>query len=260
VEGFETWCDANFAGFSASCELHRAEVTGAQGTLAEALSGVNAALARLPAAEPWALGDAHRVRGDIHAALGDAEAARKDYDRAHELGWDAEPGNALLLFESGDADGAVAALDRVLASNDWFRLQRRGWILANKARICALSGRGDEAEACLRALAQNFDGWPSPAVRALAQEAQAMLALQQRLHDPSPIQLLNLARQLWTSVGAEHHAARVRLALARIMIASGDSAGALAEARCAESGAVRIGAKLLQENARSLLSSIGAAE
>jgi DNA-binding winged helix-turn-helix (wHTH) protein/ATP/maltotriose-dependent transcriptional regulator MalT len=259
VDGFETWCNANFAGISASCELHRAEVVGAQGALGEALSGVNAALARLPAAEPWALGDAHRVRGDIHAALGDAEAARKDYDKARELGWDAEPGNALLLFDSGDADGAVAALDRALADDTWFGLQRRGWILANKARICALSGRGDEAEACLRALAETFDGWPSPAVRALAQEARAMLALQQGLRDPSPIQLMNLARQLWTSLGAEHHAARVRLALARIMAASGDSAGALAEARCAESGASRIGARLLQENARSVVRSISVA-
>jgi tetratricopeptide (TPR) repeat protein len=238
--------------------LHRAEAVGAQSVLADALSGVNAALARLPAAEPWALGDAHRVRGDIHAALGDAEAARKDYDTAHELGWNAEPGNALLLFDSGDADGAVAALDRALADNTWYGLQRRGWILANKARICALSARAEEARACLRALAENFDDWPSPAVRALAQEAQAMLALDEGLHDPSPIQLLNLARQLWTSLGAEHHAGRVRLALARMMAARGDSAGALAEARCAESGASRIGARLLQENARSVMNLLSA--
>src|SRR6185295_3705279 len=103
----------------------------------------------------WAVGDAYRVQGDIRAAIGDIEAAKEDYGRAYEAGWDAEPGNAALLHEAGDTDGALAALDRVLARTDWFSLQRKGWITANKARLCAMAGRVDDARACLNSLKEN---------------------------------------------------------------------------------------------------------
>jgi tetratricopeptide (TPR) repeat protein len=257
-DGFETWCEENFAGVSASCLLHRAEAVAVQGTLTEALVGIDKAIARLPATDPWAVGDAYRVRGDIHAAIGDRAQARTDYDRAYAMGWDAEPGNALLLFESGDVDGALAALDRVLASAGWFGLQRRGWILAHKARICALAGRTEAARTSLDALSECFDEWPSQAVRALAQEAEALLALHLGQTEPSAIQLLNLARQLWTSVSAEHQASRVRLALAHIMLASGDRAGALVEIKCCEAVAERVGARAIRQEAADLLKTLQA--
>jgi tetratricopeptide (TPR) repeat protein len=254
VDGFETWCKANFAGTTAACELHRAEVLGAKGTLADALAAVTSALSKLPRSEPWALGDAHRVRGDIRAAIGDIEAAQEDYRAAYAAGWDGEPGNAVLLYEAGDVDGAISALDRVLSSVGWFGLQRRGWILAHKARICAHAGREEEARACLRMLAAEFDGWPSPAIQALATEAEALLAPDNA--NSSAIQLLTLARQLWTSIGLEHQAARVRLELAKLLHAKNDIAGAQVELRCARDSARRVGAKLLERQAAALTATV----
>lgn len=246
ADGFETWCKANFAGTTGSCELHRAEILGSRGTLADALIAVNNAMAKLPNSEPWALGDAYRVRGDIHAASGDLDAALSDYRSAYAAGWDAEPGNAVLLFQAGDVDGAISALDRVLASVGWFGLQRRGLILAHKARICAWAGRSADARASIDMLAAQFDGWPSPAIRALATEAEASLAATTNDDPQSAMQFLQLARQLWTSIGAELDAARVRLNLARLLTAKGDLAGALVEIDCAHSCARRIGARLLE--------------
>lgn len=52
--------------------------------------------------------------------IGDLGAARADYAQAYALGWDAEPGNALLLFEVGDLDAALATLDRTLSGTTWF--------------------------------------------------------------------------------------------------------------------------------------------
>ncbi|MGE3301821.1 MAG: winged helix-turn-helix domain-containing protein [Hyphomonadaceae bacterium] len=256
TDGFEAWCSANFASVTPACQLHRAEVLGAKGTLAEALERVEAAIAGLPRAEPWALGDAHRVRGDIRAAIGDLAGARADYAAAYAAGWDGEPGAALLLHEAGDTDGALAALDRVLANESWFGLQRRGWILAHKARLCALSGREAAARDCLATLRAEFDGWPSAAIRALALEAQAHLPPGAR--DPSAIQCLNLARQLWTSIGAEYHAARVRLALAQLLEAGGDRAGAAVEAACARDSAAQVGAAALRARAEALSARVDA--
>ncbi|HTU63755.1 MAG TPA: hypothetical protein VMF89_35065, partial [Polyangiales bacterium] len=230
ADGFETWCKANFAGTTGSCELHRAEVLCATASLEQALSAVSAALAKLPTSEPWALGDAYRVRGDIHVAIGDLAAAKEDYRSAYATGWDAEPGNALLLADGGDVAGALSALDRVLASLGWFGLQRRGWILAHKALVCARAARAAEARNCIDELAAAFDGWPSAAIHALVTEAQALLAAREPADgQPSAIQLLSLARQLWTSIGVEHQAARLRLELAKHLLAKGDSAGARVE-------------------------------
>lgn len=245
ADGFETWCKANFAGTTGACELHRAEVLGANATLAEGLAAVDGAFAKLPSTEPWALGDAHRVRGDLKAALGDIAGAREDYAQAYASGWDAEPGNAVLLDEAGDAEGAIAALDRVLANEGWFGLQRRGLILAHKARICARAGKFDAARAALQLLTADFDNWPSAAIQALALEAEASLAAQEA-QARSPIQLLSLARQLWTSIGVDHQAARVRIDLARLMLAKGDHAGAQVEIDCARVSAQRIGAHGLE--------------
>ncbi|WP_395646885.1 winged helix-turn-helix domain-containing protein [Terricaulis sp.] len=249
-EGFEAWCQANFAKTSPSCELHRAEVQGVKGTLAEALAGIHRSIKHLPATDPWAIGDAYRVQGDIRAAIGDLDAAREDYAMAYKCGWDAEPGNAVLLHEAGDTDGAIAALDRALANANWFGLQRRGWLLANKARICALAGREPDARACLKLIAETYDDWPSAAVRALALEAEANLP---RNGDAaSALQQLHLARQLWTSIGSDYQAARLRLELARVMLVAGDRAGALVEAHCAFATAERIGASVLKRDAAAL--------
>jgi tetratricopeptide (TPR) repeat protein len=252
ADGFETWCKANFTGTTGACDLHRAEVLSAKASLAEALIAVDAALSKLPRSEPWALGDAYRVRGDILAARGDVDAAKEDYRSAYAAGWDAEPGNAVLLSEEGDVDGALSALDRVLARVDWFGLQRRGWILSHKARICARAGRTQEARACIELLTSSFDGWPSSAIHALVTEAEAFLTSEEGADRPSAILFLTLARQLWTSIGLEHHAARVRVDLAKQLLARGDRAGALVELACAEEGAKRVGARLLQEAAASL--------
>ncbi len=257
ADGFETWCRANFAGTTGSCELHRAEVLSAKASLAEALIAVNTALSKLPSSEPWALGDAYRVRGDIRAAIGDIDAAKEDYRKAYAAGWDAEPGNALLLSEDGDVEGALSALDRVLASAGWFGLQRRGWILAHKARICARAGRAEDARACLQLLASSFDSWPSSAIHALVTEAEAYLAPPHDAKEQaSAIQLFSLARQLWTSIGVEHQAARVRMELAKLLLARGDGAGARVELTCAEASATRAGARSLQQQAAQLVAGL----
>jgi hypothetical protein len=181
--------------------------------------------------------------------IGDLSAARADYEKAYSLGWDAEPGNAVLLFEAGDVDGALAALDRVLQGLTWFHLQRRGMLLVNTARIAALGGRAGLATQLLSEAEAAPERWPQPAVRALIAETRAALC---RPDDPQGTRLLLLARQLWTSAGVDYHAARVRLQLADACLAAGDINGANAEIVAAEQAAMRIGSRRLVEAAAAL--------
>ena len=247
-QGFETWCEASFAEPPGSCDLHRAEILGAKETLPEALERIDRALVKLVDEEAWCVGDGHRVRGDIHAMLGDLDAARADHAAAYAVGWDAEPGNAVLLFEAGDTDAALAALDRALAGRSWFHLQRRGYLLVNKARIAALGGRPEIATALLAEIEASPARWPQPAIQALLDETRAALS-----PDPAEARrLLLLARQLWTAAGLDYHAARVRLALARDHLAAGDPAGAATELAAARLKAGRIGARGLAAEAEAL--------
>ncbi len=246
--GFETWCEASFAAPPGSCDLHRAEILGARETLPEALERIDRAIGKLVDEEAWCVGEGHRVRGDIHAMMGDLDTARADHAAAYAVGWDAEPGNAILLFEAGDADAALAALDRALAGRTWFHLQRRGYLLVNKARIAALAGRPEIAAPLLAEIEACPARWPQPAVQALLDETRAALC-----SDPAEARrLLLLARQLWTAAGLDYHAARVRIALARDHLATADPAGAAAELAAARLSASRIGARHLTAEADAL--------
>jgi DNA-binding winged helix-turn-helix (wHTH) protein/Tfp pilus assembly protein PilF len=248
-DGFEAWCDASFTEHPGSCDLHRAEVLGARGTLREAFDKISAAIPKLVDEETWSLGDGYRVRGDLAAMLGDLETAEADYATAYAVGWDAEPGHAVLLFEQGKPDAALAALDRVLQGKTWWHLQRRGLLLVNAARIAALSGQAARAEAYLTEVEAGEDRWPQPAIRALVTETRAALLDQS---DPAANQLRLLARQLWTSARLDYHAARVRLELAATYLAAGDTAGAEAEIGAAEWTARRIASPRLLKAAAAL--------
>ncbi|MER2510298.1 MAG: hypothetical protein ABTQ27_16310, partial [Amaricoccus sp.] len=170
----------------------------------------------------------------------------------YAVGWDAEPGNAVLLFEAGETDAALAALDRALAGRSWFHLQRRGYLLVNKARIAALGGRPEVASALLAEIEASPGRWPQPAIQALLDETRAALS-----PDPAEARrLLLLARQLWTAAGLDYHAARVRLMLARDRLAAGDAAGAVTELAAARLTTARDGAHRLLVEIDALLAGL----
>lgn len=245
-EGFDSWCEATFATVPGSCDLHRAELVGAQRDLVTALATINSALPKLSEEEAWSIGDGYRVRGDIRAMIGDIDGARADYASAYASGWDAEPGNAFLLGELGEFDAALAALDRAASGSSWFHLQRRGILLAHKARLAAASGRRPLALSVLAEIEADSDRWVQPAVHALVNEARHLLA-----EGPEATRFLVLARQLWTSAGVEYHAARVRLDLAK-RLQSHDPRGAEVEIAGAERIASRIGSRRLMTEAEAV--------
>jgi DNA-binding winged helix-turn-helix (wHTH) protein len=247
--GFESWCRASFAEVPGACGLHRAEVVGSQDDLAAALAAIEEVLPKLTEDGSWSIGDGYRVRGDIRAMLGDLDGARSDYAAAYAAGWDAEPGNAFLLAESGDFDAALNALDRAASGFTWFHLQRRGILLAHKARIAALGGRPDVAREALDAIEAVPELGSLAAARALLSEARFHL---EGDGSPGAIRHLFLARQLWTSAGIEYHAARTRLDIARALVALGDRTGATTEVAAAARTGARIGSRRLVDAAEAM--------
>lgn len=240
--GYGRFCQDSGMDVSGSCQLHRAEVLAIHGSLHEALALVTDALDRLNNDAPWAIGDAHRVLGDIQSAIGNTDAALAAYDKAHSLGWDAEPGQAMLLMERGELEAALACLERSLIGQSWWTLQRQGMLLAHLALVSARAGRAEKAQSLIDDLAGQPERWPMPSIRALTNEASAVLA-GHRGNPQDALRHLHLARQLWSSIDSRIHAARLRIEIAARQLEAGDIRGAATEVRSA-----RIAAEALRSD------------
>jgi hypothetical protein len=249
--GYQKFCTASRMGFSGSCQLHRAEVLGVQGSLPDALAHLNDALTRLADDAPWALGDAHRVLGDVQAAIGDTGAAFAAYEKAYSLGWDPEPGHAMLLLERGEAEAAFVSLERSLIGQSWWTLQRQGMLLAHLALAAAHAGRYEKAQALIDDLAGQAERWPMPSIRALTNEASAYLE-KACGNSNEALRRLHLARQLWTSIGSRLNAARLRLQIATLQLDLGDRRGAATEVRAACTAAKELDSDKLKRECGAL--------
>jgi len=254
--GYREFCTVSRMGFSGSCQLHRAEVLGVRGSLRDALAHLNDALTRLSDDAPWALGDAHRVLGDVQAAIGDDRAALAAYEKAYALGWDPEPGHAMLLLERGDAEAAYASLERSLIGQSWWTLQRQGMLLAHLALVAAQTDRHEKAQTLVDDLAGQATRWPMPSIRALTNEASAFLA-KARGDSQEALRRLHLARQLWTSIDSRLHAARLRLQIAALQLELGDRSGAATEMRAACAAADELDSDKLKRECGALQLRLG---
>lgn len=254
--GYQRLCTDNKMGFSGSCQLHRAEVLGVQGSLQDAFALVSAALARLPDDAPWALGDAHRVLGDIQSAIGNTSEAMTSYETAYARGWNPEPGHAMLLLEAGEPDAACAALERSLEGQSWWSMQRRGILQAWLAIACLRAEKPEKAAALIAELNGETARWPMPSIRALTNEASAIMCQTSGKLDEA-LRHYHLARQLWTSVGCRLNATRLRIELAKLQLQVGDTRGAATELRAASSVAGDLGSAKLASRSRMLAAEIG---
>jgi len=249
--GYQQFCTSSRMEFSGSCQLHRAEVLGIHGSLGEALAHIQDALSRLSDDAPWAVGDAHRVLGDIEAAIGNGDAALAAYEKSYALGWNPEPGHALLLLERGEPEAAYVSLERSLIGQSWWTLQRQGMLLAHLALVAVHAGRHDKAQSLINDLAGQDQRWPLPSIRALTNKASALLA-RDRGEPGEALRRLHLARQLWTSINSRLNAARLRLQIAALQLDMADASSAGSEIRAALAAAEELQSEKLRRQCLAL--------
>ena len=186
---------------------------------------MRASLEQLAYDAPWATGDALRVLGDIHLAAGDLDSAERAYRDAYTIGWDPQPGFAMLQLERGEDEAAYLGLERSLIGRGWPTLQRRGLLLASLARVAARTGREERATEIVTELETQPRRWPMPSIRALTAEAKAELFLREGKQAEASREYQS-AFALWDEVGSPINAAAARLALATLLVESRDFAGA----------------------------------
>lgn len=257
TEHFSRWCERSGQGnFPGLCRLHRAEVLSVRGELVEAEREVLEAQGVLGENAPWAEGDAFRVLGEIRFARGDLAGAERAFHRAHALGWEPQPGLAMLQVAQGRAEAAVRGLQRALADQGWFNQQRRGLLLAQLVIVAAAAGQLTLAHGALAELNSSPGLASTPVIAAAVAKAEGELAWREgRLSDA--VAALRQGLQLGQVVGAPLHVAGCRLRLAQLLMAEGDPDAAELELQTAEAIFQRIGAAALTRECSELRRTLG---
>jgi DNA-binding winged helix-turn-helix (wHTH) protein len=216
TQSYVRWCELRSVElYSGSCRLHHAEVLHHRGEFDAAEREATQACDELSRIAPYAEGDACRVLGDLWLSRGDLDAAENAYRRAHELGWDPQPGLARVMIARGRPAAALKALERSLLDRRWANQQRRPLLLASVVEAALAANEPDRAQAALAELEAERAQPGTPWLDALFHSTRAEVRVS--VGDvASGISDMREATQLWQKIGAQLYAARQRLRLAEV--------------------------------------------
>jgi ATP/maltotriose-dependent transcriptional regulator MalT len=209
TNAFGRWCDRQpeSLGFSSLCFVHRAEVHQSHGEWAAALEDACRACDRETRARRKPPGVALYRRGEIHRLRGEHVEAEDAYREASQLGYDPQPGLALLRVAQGQTDAACAAIRRVLHTTS--RESRRARLLPSVVDIMLAAGEIDEAREASRELRHLAESLDADALTAAAAHAEGAIALADGKPDAA-VASLRRAFELWTNLDVPYEAARSR--------------------------------------------------
>lgn len=229
TETMERWCKTNAIGsLHGRCRVHRAEILRLRGSCDEAEREALAACDELRPYLRRELGWPLTELGRIRLQKGDIEGAEQALLAAHQVGWDPQPGLALVQLARGDLASAVAsirnALERPLRvpSKELppdTELQRAP-LLEAQVEIEIAAGNLDRARSAAEELQLVAARFHSKALVAGATLAQGRV----RLAEGDAVdgeRFFAEAARLWNEVGAPYEAALARMGLAETLRAGG---------------------------------------
>lgn len=242
TEALGSWCDrqTGLAAFTGTCLVHRAEILQMHGSWREAMTEAQRACRQAaeaadrtpPAAALYRQAELHRLRGDFTAA-DDA------YRAAAELGFEVQPGLALLRLAQGNAEAARAGIRRALGeAKDPFQ---RAKLLPGQAEIALHAADPNEARAACIELERIAHRLDTEVLAAGAAQWLGALELAEG-HARAAIACLRRAFELWRTLEAPYEAARVRALIGQACRALGDHEAARTELLAAKAVFEALGA------------------
>jgi DNA-binding CsgD family transcriptional regulator len=254
TEAARVWCEALPATTPYSqglCRIYRGEVLALRGAWDEAEAEMRRAHQQLLPHKLQGAAEASYGVGEVLRRRGDLAGAEQAFVRAQQLGWDPQPGMALLRLAQGRVDAAAAALRSALASPTVDRFGRAR-VLAAQVEVAIAAGTLDEAHHAVRELAAIADGLESAVVRATASMAQGALHL--AVGSPAAA-LEDLRRALhgWRTLQLPYEEAKARLLVGTTQRTLGDEEGGRIEIDAARAGFERLGAAADARRSAALL-------
>ena len=230
TEAMERWCKTNAIGsLHGRCRVHRAEILRLRGSFDEAETEALGACEELRPYLRRELGWPLSELGWIRLRRGDIHGAEEALLAAYDVGWDPQPGLALVRLAQGDVAAAAASIRDALERP--MRLPskelppdtdlQRAPLLVAQVEIEIAAGNIDRARAAAEDLQHVADRFHSKALVAGATLARGRV----RLAEGDPVDSERLcadATRLWNEVGAPYETARARMSLAEALRAGGD--------------------------------------
>jgi hypothetical protein len=258
TQAMERWCRTNAIGsLHGRCRVHRAEILRLRGSCDEAEREALAACEELRPYLRRELGWPLSELGRIRLQKGDVEGAEEALVAAQCIGWDAQPGLALVRLAQGDGAAAVASIRDALERPSRVPSKelppdtdlQRAPLLEAQVEIEIAVGDVDRARAAaeeLKLVAARFHSKPLLAGATLA-EGRVRLAEGDAAGGE---RLFSDAARLWDEVGAPYEAALARIGLAESLRADGSEHRAALEFEAARTILDRIkGAQTTHEAA-----------
>ncbi|MHC5021073.1 MAG: hypothetical protein ACYTGX_13375, partial [Planctomycetota bacterium] len=228
--------------FPAFCRVHRTEVLRVRGSLERAEQEILPATERFSLRVPRWEKVAQAELGEVRRRLGDLSGAMTAFRRALELGWDPQPGLALVQLAQGDAAGAHRGLERTFNEpRPTWLAEDRANLLAARVTVAIAAGALEVAERAVGELAELADRNETAWDHAAAAQARGELALAHG-EAAAAVEQLAQARARWAELDAPFELARCGGVLAAALDASGDPSGAALARDAARAGFERIGA------------------
>ena len=237
------WCDRqpDMVAHTGVCLVHRAEVMQLQGAWQSALEEVQQAGERLRRGvlNQRIAGSALYRQGEIQRLQGEFAAAEEAYRAASRLGFEPQPGLALLRLAQGDGRAAAVAIRRV-ADEAEEPLKRAG-LLPACVEIMLAVGDLEEARQASGELDAISETHPSDLLRALAAQAGGAVVLAEG-DARAALGSLRRALSTWQDLEAPYEAARTRVLLGMACRRLGDDDAAALELEAARTIFEELGA------------------
>ena len=254
TEAAREWCEVLPATTPYSqglCRVYRGEVLALRGAWVEAEAEMRRAHEQLLSHKKRGAGEASYGVGELLRRRGDLAEAEQAFVLAQQLGWDPQPGMALLRLAQGRVEAAAAALRSALASPTVDRFGRAR-LLAAQVDVTVAAGTFDEARQAALELVTIADSLSSAVVAATASMAQGAY----HLASGSPAAALNQLRRAlngWRELQLPYEEATARLMIGRTQRMLGDEEGGRIEIDAARAAFDRLGAVADARRAAELL-------
>jgi tetratricopeptide (TPR) repeat protein len=248
TNAMERWCRTNAIGsLHGRCRVHRAEILRLRGACdeaeREALVACQELTPYLRREMGWPLSELGRIR----LRKGDIDGAEEALLAAHRVGWDPQPGLALVRLARGEPAAAAAAIRDALERPSRVPSKelpphtdlQRAPLLDAQVEIEVAGGDLGRARAAADELEQVAARFQSKALVAAATLARGRVRLAER--DAAEAQrCCSEAARLWNEIGAPYEAALARMVLAAALRAGGREDHAVLELQAARTTLDRI--------------------
>jgi class 3 adenylate cyclase len=257
TDALRLWCDQHDVGGQyGRCRVHRAEILLMRGSCREAEEQAQLGAEEMRGYSKVEAGWPLYELGLIRMRLGNLPGAEEAFLEAHELGWEPQPGLALLRLAQGDVEGAADSIRSSLERpSDTPSIElppstelRRAPLLAAQVDIAVAANDLVTARWAAEDLGSIASSVDTKALKATAAAARGTVQLAGGDGQDARASFTEVVH-LWKELDAPYETARARTALASAHRAAGDEGAALLELQAARSTFQRLGATLDAQSA-----------